>query len=357
MGKFVAGAYIDEIVAKAAGAADPERAQKASDDKKWEDQLKKARAQGSLDRAFWIKKLREDKAAEKRKLRSEHGLEATTIIFYTWLKKWASQSKIVSTVITTLNKLLGLLVDVILMPFLPIIMGALIFLADAIIGFQDWWSKRFPDTTPEEMEGVKAGKKLSADTLGTFLGVDIPTAAAVIAAALLSAVVLALIAAAAGVSIPAWVVLLTAVAVAIVAAFLVDLAYKLGAAFGPTFGKFLTWLSDVGTAIGDFINGAALTFTNWMWGLSANLTILYNEVSTTFQNIIDIIIEKMSFGLIKAKGLENPQSTFNPPTKYQGWEGNKTSTVINNQQSTVNTNVGGDSWWMSLARNAMEAVL
>jgi hypothetical protein len=355
MGHFEAGAYIDEIFAK---AGNPERAKAAGEDKKWEEQLKKARAQGSLDRAFWQKKLREDKLAEKRKLRSEKGLEAATIIFYTWLKKWASQSKIVSTVIATLNKLLGLLIDVILMPYLPYIMAGLLYLADAIMAFQEWWVKNHPDVTPEAKSTVAAGQNASKDLLGSIFGLDWSTAAAAIAGAIIGLIVAAGIIASTTVASPILVAAVVAIIAGALAVGAVTLAYWLGGelakALGPGFGDFLDWIWKTQSAINTFILGSAATFTDWMLNLSTNLTTLYNEVSSTFQNIMDVIIEKLSMGLIKAKQVELPQLTYKAPqTMSEGGFTNvrvpyQAGTTTNNY--TTNTNVGGESLWAQASK-------
>lgn len=345
---------INSVANQGIEASDPARAKKASEDKKWEDQLRKARAQGILDRAFWIRKLREDKAAEKRKLKSEHGLEAAMIIHYTWLKKWASQSKIVSTVITTLNKLLGLLVDVILMPFLPIIMGALIFLADAIIGFQEWWSDKFPETE-EGKRAIEAGKMLAPKE--EITGIDVPTLAANLAGGIIGAVVGYLLGG-------PWGAAIGAAIGGILSTVLINWAYSAGAlvggivyGWGKSFGAWLMpWVMDTQTAINTFITGAAKTFTDWMWELSGNLTTLYNSVSSIFQQIIDVIIEKLSFGLIKAKGVPSPSlETITPRTTTEGGgvlpQPYRSGTTTN---TTYNTNTGGESMWDYISRMWME---
>jgi hypothetical protein len=67
------------------------------------------------------------------------GVAGTTMKLIDALSNVASQSKILSMVQDTIGKALGLLIDVILMPFLPIITGAIILLYRGIMAFHTLW--------------------------------------------------------------------------------------------------------------------------------------------------------------------------------------------------------------------------
>jgi hypothetical protein len=153
MGKFVAGAYIDEIVAKAAGAANPSRAgsaQKDKDDRDFKKSLNDARKESNRRNSLDRQRNKEEAKLNK----SIGGLDATMIIGYGWLKKALSQSKIFTTTIETLVKLLGFLVDVVLMPFLPYIVYGLVKVAEGIMAFKKFWDDFTADFSKRGVVGL-----------------------------------------------------------------------------------------------------------------------------------------------------------------------------------------------------------
>lgn len=56
------------------------------------------------------------------------------------LEQAVQQSKIVQTIDREISRALGLLVDLILLPFLPLLVGAILQLYSGIIGFGKWWN-------------------------------------------------------------------------------------------------------------------------------------------------------------------------------------------------------------------------
>jgi hypothetical protein len=105
-------------------AGDPEKAQRAKEEKLEKEQLK----------------------VDKKQV-------ATGILLADAIKKMLKQSKIASTFLDHLSKAIGLLVDLILLPFLPLLIVALITLYTAIINFGKWWNEHTPKT-PEPNAGV-----------------------------------------------------------------------------------------------------------------------------------------------------------------------------------------------------------
>lgn len=71
------------------------------------------------------------------------GVAAGILILADAIKEATRQSKILSMIQETVGKALGLLVDVILIPFLPIIVWGLVNLFNAIMSFKNWWDKGF----------------------------------------------------------------------------------------------------------------------------------------------------------------------------------------------------------------------
>ena len=71
------------------------------------------------------------------------GVAAGIMILADAIKEATQQSKILTTIQETVGKALGLLVDVILIPFLPVIVWAIVNLYNSIMGFKNWWDKGF----------------------------------------------------------------------------------------------------------------------------------------------------------------------------------------------------------------------
>jgi hypothetical protein len=64
------------------------------------------------------------------------------------------QSKIVSTFTETVGKALGLLVDLILLPFLPLLVWAMVNLYSGIVGFGTWWKEVWETLKKEGLFGL-----------------------------------------------------------------------------------------------------------------------------------------------------------------------------------------------------------
>jgi hypothetical protein len=86
------------------------------------------------------------------------------------LQDMAKQSAILSTIQETLGKAVGLLIDVILIPFLPIIMWALINVFMAIMEFKKWWDDTIESIKKEGVLGLlKVGISLVGDIIDSAL--------------------------------------------------------------------------------------------------------------------------------------------------------------------------------------------
>lgn len=77
------------------------------------------------------------------------GVAAAIMILADLLKQAIGKSKIISTVLQSVSDALGLLVDLILLPFLPALTMGIVSLYGAITSFGDWW-KTVWDTIKEE---------------------------------------------------------------------------------------------------------------------------------------------------------------------------------------------------------------
>jgi hypothetical protein len=122
----VAQDTIDNIVSKYGNAGNPDRAAEAARKREEQERKKQTQITGKQ---------------HKESQKSEIGIAGKLLIWNALLKKVLAQSKIYNAVMNTLNKLMGLLVDVILMPFLPLIMAGLVFLAEKIMDFNEVWGK------------------------------------------------------------------------------------------------------------------------------------------------------------------------------------------------------------------------
>jgi hypothetical protein len=72
------------------------------------------------------------------------GAAAGVFMLISVLKDNIKQSQIVSKMLGTLGKLFGLLIDLVLLPFLPIMIFALLGLTSAILKFAKWWGDNNP---------------------------------------------------------------------------------------------------------------------------------------------------------------------------------------------------------------------
>jgi hypothetical protein len=74
------------------------------------------------------------------------------VILTAAIHKAVSQSKIIGVIVSSISKALGLLIDLILLPFLPIITWGIIQLYNSIMEWNKWWGK----TDPNDPLGVAA---------------------------------------------------------------------------------------------------------------------------------------------------------------------------------------------------------
>jgi phage-related protein len=95
------------------------------------------------------------------------GLTAAAVMeLVTVLKDMVKNSKIASTVQNQINSALGLLLDLVLLPFLPLLVFGIIQLYSAILGFGNWWKTVWDTIKKEGLIGlVKLGLQWIWDTL------------------------------------------------------------------------------------------------------------------------------------------------------------------------------------------------
>ena len=169
-----------------------------------------------------------------------------------------SNSKILTTVMSTIAKAVGLLVDVVLMPFLPIITLGILWLFKAIMDFKKMWDTIFTKDVVKTLTGalVTIGGLLQKG-IGFLLDVTImPLLGA--AKTILDAIV--------------W---------------LIDNAGKIPIMFLETVGAVLQWIYDtffknplavLKWSI-DFALGELKDFIMWLWGAAVALTTLQFEIT------------------------------------------------------------------------------
>ena len=263
---------------------------------------------------------------------------AGTLILYDILKKMLKQSKIISTVLDTLNKLLGLLVDVILLPFMPIIAFGLMALADGIMGLMD--SPLFKLTLGgTDADYGAVGKKIAEGLLGWFT----PENVAFLAAALLTAIAGALV------GLPALAVIGAAILTGIAAWFLANMAYIWG-------DKAAEILRNLGTWFSASVAWWKIEFQNWWTGaqelfgkigtkLSSVWDSIYSGVVGFFDRIANLPIIKQALEIagVSTTPTITPTGTSSAGGKYPGWEKTSTTNTSYTNNSTIN-NVGGGDW-------------
>jgi hypothetical protein len=217
----------------------------------------------------------EEKLAKERQKQFK-GLTTTGLILVTWLRKVVRESKIVSAVLGTLTKLIGLLVDLILLPLLPLLISALLFLADTIM--------KIPGIGPAAVEtpGVTAGKEIGGKGA---LGIDIPSLIAIISGALLGALLIITAAGILGVSVGPLAIALSAIFLGILSYILVQLGYKWGDWFGSWLRMRLwettTWFGKVWDSFLKGVDNAV----KWAKDGFVNLFLLFVE---KIADIIDL---------------------------------------------------------------------
>jgi hypothetical protein len=82
------------------------------------------------------------------------------------IKDLTKQSKILNDVQSNLTKSVSLLVDLVLLPFLPLIYGGIVMLYSGIVGFGTWWKDVWDTLKKEGLIGlVKLGLQWGLETL------------------------------------------------------------------------------------------------------------------------------------------------------------------------------------------------
>ena len=173
------------------------------------------------------------------------------------LKDTLAQSKIANAFLGTLSKLLGLLIDVVLLPFVPLLIAVLVLLSSGIMLLYGVMSKLNPFS----------GGSGSGSAGGAIL--NYIALAGAIAAALVAAIIAALIGGSA-----LWSVLGVAL-VGILTYYLVLAAYAGGAALGKALQyyvmEFILWLDGAAS----MISAAWKTFTDWLGGVASTVSGLW----------------------------------------------------------------------------------
>jgi hypothetical protein len=171
------------------------------------------------------------------------------------VKEGIDNSKIINMLDKEISRALGLLVDLILLPFMPLLVWALITLYTAVIALGKAWGDFIKTAIPSLTEKVidknapgGAGRQMSKD-----FGLDwiIDIALPIIVGALIAGLLIAL-----GVS-AGWAIVGGAI-IALLTMYLVQEAYKFGDVAGAFFYKlgkdFGFWVVEAGKAFGTLIN-------------------------------------------------------------------------------------------------------
>lgn len=190
------------------------------------------------------------------------------------LRSVASSSMILSTTLNFINKLLGLLVDFVLLPFIQPLVDNLLNLANAIVTFSAWWDAKFPQN-PITNKGAEAGKAAVSGNLGF----DPLQLTAQIAGALVGGIVGFLIGGPGG-------ALIGAAIVSILSGSLVNWAYGAGAVvsgFLYTLGyNFMKWLREQNENLRIALRG----FLSWLYnGVIQIFTDMFNFIQGLLEKI------------------------------------------------------------------------
>jgi len=140
---------------------------------------------------------------------------ALTLRLIESIDNWVKQSKIVGVFFDTVGKAMGLLIDLILLPFLPILIWVMITLFQSVIAFGKLWERVTLPLT-KAIEGILNPSKSKGEF--SFAGIDWTKESAAFVVAFISAVIIALTAFALTGSIAALgTAILTAIAAALTA--------------------------------------------------------------------------------------------------------------------------------------------
>jgi hypothetical protein len=216
---------------------------------------------------------------------------AGVLILVKVLKDMVMQSKIANTFLGTLNKLLGLLVDVILLPFVPILVAVLLGLTYAIMAFMSFWLKL--------NGGGSTGAGSTSNKAMNYL-----TMAAEIAGALVGAIVGALLGGGYG-------AIIGAAIGAIITAVLLGWAYQAGVDTGKALSLILgDWVYTAGLNFGALIVKAGKDFGAWIIDLGAQFGQWLGGIKNGFYDVVGVI----------TGGIESVKSTWkNLVDAITGW--------------------------------------
>ena len=200
-----------------------------------------------------------------------------------------SNSKILTTILGTIGQALGLLIDVILLPFLPILVTGIIWLYQGIMQFYKLWSttvKTLGDALNKLTAalGTSSVGGIGSTAAGLALGGGLITT---VAAAILTGLGAAILAS------PALAALALVVVGALTAAIIVvltPLAYKLGQVVGKMvydagyqFGGLVV---SAGKAFGTFLSGIPTTISNALNGIGKTISDFFSNLGTMIVNAI-----------------------------------------------------------------------
>jgi len=227
------------------------------------------------------------------------------------LTEAVNNSKIMATLDREISKALGLLVDLILLPFLPLLVGGIIQLYMAILGFGNLWNKGVLDIDASIQAfilaiglGPSKSKDPTKDLIVMALGI-LSVVVFVVATAILTGLAAAILA------VPALAALGTAIAILIIGAvmaallyYLIPAAYELGRKFGPI----------VADALDNIIRGFGIMWKLVTDGLQKNLIDPISKSIETIKNIILKIswssIEKSFQDFLKSITFDNIKAGF-----------------------------------------------
>lgn len=210
---------------------------------------------------------------------------ALTLKLIESINNWVKQSKIVGVFFDTVGKAMGLLVDLILLPFLPILIWVMITLFQSVINFGKLWR----EITVPLTKAIEAILNPPPSTgKYSFAGIDWTKETAGIAYAILAGIIVgitALIASGAAGTILAGIVTAIFTALGAIAASTASLIIL--AAIATAILAYLGW--QLGLKIADFLYPAVVSFKGWLWSVGELLenweTDWNNNILTLWGNV------------------------------------------------------------------------
>ena len=237
--------------------------------------------------------LKQMDGGEKKKTGEESLVKQ--IIMVDILKKLAKQSKIVSMVLENIAKAVGLLIDLILLPFLPIIVNFIILLYKAVLGIANILNPN-KGGGGEQDQGVINAKKITPD----LFGIDIPNLVGILGG------ILAGIAIAAFMGLGGLEAAIVVILVAVIANALVEWGYKIGSWAGEFFYK-------LGKDVGAMIVAAGAAVGKWILDINVMIRGLIYEVVEGVKSVVGGVVKYVTDTIVDwSNSIKNAVVTLIP---------------------------------------------